>query len=70
MKSVLAETIEKVVEEVLCTGESLIKINDTPIAVGGRWENDTSGNMTVALYLYVNGAKAFKMHDIGTKIFA
>lgn len=70
MKSVLAETIDKVVEEVLQNGKSIIKIENAeqPTQIAGCWEMDKNGNDVIGIYLYVNGQEVYKIQDVGTKI--
>ena len=70
MKSILAETIDRVVEEVLQVGNSIIKIEDTeiPTQIAGCWEKDKQGNEVIGIYLYVNGQQIYKIQDVGTKV--
>lgn len=70
MKSIFAETIDKVVEEVLQYGESIIKVDgaEQPTQIAGCWETDSSGKEVIGIYLYVNGQQIYKIQDIGTKI--
>lgn len=70
MKSIFAETIDKVVEEVLQNGKSIIKIEDAeqPTQIAGCWETDKNGNDIIGIYLYVNGKEIYKIKDIGTKV--
>lgn len=72
MKAILADAIDKVVEEVLQTGESIIKIDGTeqPTQIAGCWEKDSKGNEVIGIYLYVGGKQIFKIQDIGTRITA
>lgn len=72
MKAILAETIDKVVEEVLQIGESIIKIDGTeqPTQIAGCWEKDNHGNEVIGIYLYVGGKQIFKIQDVGTRITA
>ena len=69
MKSVFAETIDKVVEEVLQLGKSVIHIDNTPSTVAGCWEADGQGNEVIAIYLYVNGIEVYKTLDVGTRVY-
>ena len=71
MKSMFAETIDKVVEEVLCNSkDTIIKIDgaEQPSAIAGCWEKDKDGNEVIGIYLYVCGKAVFKIQDVGTKI--
>ena len=70
MKSILAEVIDKVVEEVLQFGESIIKIEEAeqPTQIAGCWEKNKDGNEVIGIYLYVCGKAIFKLQDIGTVI--
>ena len=70
MKSIFAETIDKVVEEVLQLGKSVIKIEEAeqPTQIAGCWETDKQGNDVIGIYLYVNGQQIYKIQDVGTKI--
>ena len=70
MKSMFADVIDKVVEEVLQFGESIIKIDgaEQPSAIAGCWEKDKDGNEVIGIYLYVCGKAVFKIQDVGTKI--
>lgn len=70
MKSMFAEIIDKVVEEVLQFGESIIKVDGTeqPTQIAGCWEKNNNGNEVIGIYLYVCGKAIFKLQDIGTVI--
>ena len=70
MKSMFADVIDKVVEEVLQFGESIIKIDGTaePTQIAGCWEKNNNGNEVIGIYLYVCGKAIFKLQDIGTVI--
>ena len=70
MKSILAETIDRVVEEVLQFGTSIIKIDgaEQPTQIAGCWETDSNGKEVVGIYLYVNGQQIYKIQDVGTKV--
>ena len=70
MKSMFAEIIDKVVEEVLQFGESIIKVDGTaePTQIAGCWEKDNDGNEVIGIYLYVCGKAIFKIQDVGTMI--
>lgn len=70
MKSIFAETIDKVVEEVLQFGTSIIKVDgaEQPTQIAGCWETDKQGNDVIGIYLYVNGQQIYKIQDVGTKI--
>ena len=70
MKSNFADTIDKIVEEVLQFGESIIKIEEAeqPTQIAGCWEKDSKGNEVIGIYLYVGGKQIFKIQDIGTMI--
>ena len=71
MKSIWADTIDKVVEEVLCNSkDTIIKIDgaEQPSAIAGCWEKDKDGNEVIGIYLYVCGKAVFKIQDVGTKI--
>ena len=70
MKSILAEVIDKVVEEVLQFGESIIKIEEAeqPTQIAGCWEKNKDGNEVIGIYLYVCGKAVFKIQDVGTMI--
>ena len=72
MKSMFAEIIDKVVEEVLQFGESIIKVDGTeqPTQIAGCWEKNNNGNEVIGIYLYVCGKAIFKLQDIGTVITA
>lgn len=70
MKAMFAEVIDKVVEEVLQFGESIIKVDGTaePTQIAGCWEKNNNGNEVIEIYLYVCGKAIFKLQDIGTVI--
>lgn len=70
MKSIFAETIDKVVEEVLQFGTSIIKVDgaEQPTQIAGCWETDSSGKEVIGLYLYVCGQQIYKIQDIGTTV--
>ena len=70
MKSMFADVIDKVVEEVLQFGESIIKIEEAeqPTQIAGCWEKNNNGNEVIGIYLYVCGKAIFKLQDIGTVI--
>ena len=70
MKSIFAETIDKVVEEVLQFGTSIIKIDgaEQPTQIAGCWEVDKNGNDVIGIYLYVNGQEIYKIQDVGTTV--
>ena len=70
MKSMLSNAIDKVVEEVLQFGESIIKIDGTeqPTQIAGCWEINSNGKTVIGIYLYVCGKAIFKIQDIGTVI--
>lgn len=70
MKSIFAETIDKVVEEVLQFGTSIIKIDgaEQPTQIAGCWETDSNGKEVIGLYLYVCGQQIYKIQDIGTTV--
>lgn len=71
MKSIWADTIDKVVEEVLCNNkDSIIKIEEAeqPTQIAGCWEKNKDGNEVIGIYLYVCGKAIFKLQDIGTVI--
>ena len=70
MKSIFAETIDKVVEEVLQYGESIIKVDgaEQPTQIAGCWEKNKDGNEVIGIYLYVCGKAIFKIQDVGTVI--
>ena len=70
MKSIFAETIDKVVEEVLQFGTSIIKIDgaEQPTQIAGCWEVDKNGNDVIGIYLYVNGQQIYKIQDVGTTV--
>ena len=70
MKSMFADVIDKVVEEVLQFGESIIKIEEAeqPTQIAGCWEKNKDGNEVIGIYLYVCGKAIFKLQDIGTVI--
>ena len=70
MKSMFADVIDKVVEEVLQFGESIIKIEEAeqPTQIAGCWEKNKDGNEVIGIYLYVCGKAVFKIQDIGTVI--
>ena len=70
MKSMFADTIDKIVEEVLQFGESIIKIEEAeqPTQIAGCWEKNKDGNEVIGIYLYVCGKAIFKLQDIGTVI--
>ena len=70
MKSMFADVIDKVVEEVLQFGESIIKVDGTeqPTQIAGCWEKNNNGNEVIGIYLYVCGKAIFKLQDIGTVI--
>ena len=70
MKSMFADVVDKVVEEVLQFGESIIKIDGTeqPTQIAGCWEKNKDGNEVIGIYLYVCGKAIFKLQDIGTVI--
>ena len=72
MKSMFADVIDKVVEEVLQFGESIIKIEEAeqPTQIAGCWEKNKDGNEVIGIYLYVCGKAIFKLQDIGTVITA
>ena len=65
-----ADVIDKVVEEVLQFGESIIKIEEAeqPTQIAGCWEKNKDGNEVIGIYLYVCGKAIFKLQDIGTVI--
>ena len=69
MKAILADAIDKVVEEVLQNGESIIKIEGTPSTVAGHWEINKDGEEVIGIYLYVNGIEVFRTQDIGTRVY-
>lgn len=68
MKSMFADVIDKVVQEVLQFGESIIKIEEAeqPTQIAGCWEKNKDGNEVIGIYLYVCGKAIFKLQDIGT----
>lgn len=70
MKSMLSNTINELVEEVLCNGDSIIKLEGTaePTQLAGCWESDVDGNSVIGIYLYVAGKQVFKLQDVGTKV--
>ena len=70
MKSILSETIDKVVEEVLQFGTSIIKVDgaEQPTQIAGCWETNSTGNEVIGIYLYVNGQQVYKIQDIGTTV--
>ena len=70
MKSMFADVIDKVVEEVLQFGESIIKVDgtDEPTQIAGCWETNSYGNEVIGIYLYVCGKVIFKIQDVGTMI--
>ena len=70
MKSNFADTIDKIVEEVLQFGESIIKIEEAeqPTQIAGCWEKNKDGNEIIGIYLYVCGKAIFKLQDVGTMI--
>ena len=70
MKAMFAEVIDKVVEEVLQFGESIIKIEEAeqPTQIAGCWEKNKDGNEVIGIYLYVCGKAIFKIQDVGTMI--
>ena len=70
MKSMFADVIDKVVEEVLQFGESIIKIEEAeqPTQIAGCWEKNKDGNEVIGIYLYVCGKAIFKFQDVGTVI--
>ena len=70
MKSIFPETIDKVVEEVLQFGTSIIKIDgaEQPTQIAGCWEVDKNGNDVIGIYLYVNGQQIYKIQDVGTTV--
>ena len=72
MKSMFADVIDKVVEEVLQFGESIIKIEEAeqPTQIAGCWEKNKDGNEVIGIYLYVCGKAIFKIQDVGTMITA
>ena len=72
MKSMFADVIDKVVEEVLQFGESIIKVDGTaePTQIAGCWETNSNGKTVIGIYLYVCGKAIFKLQDIGTVITA
>ena len=51
MKSIFAETIDMVVEEVLQFGTSIIKIDgaEQPTQIAGCWETDSNGKEVLGL---------------------
>ena len=70
MKSMLSNAIDELVEEVLCNGDTVIKLDGTaePTQLAGCWEVDVDGNSVIGIYLYVAGKQVFKLQDVGTKI--
>ena len=71
MKSMFADVIDKVVEEVLCSNkDAIIKIDgaEQPSAIAGCWTKDKNGNNLIEIYLYVCGKAIFKFQDVGTVI--
>ena len=70
MKSILAESIQELVEEVLCNGDTVIKLEGTaePTQLAGCWEIDSDGNSVIGIYLYVAGKQVFKLQDVGTLV--
>lgn len=69
MKSEIAKTIDKVVDEVLQLGESAIKVEDTKLLIAGCWDKDENGNEAIKIFFYVNGQEVFSTTDIGTKLY-
>lgn len=69
MKSMLSNAIDELVEEVLCNGDAIIKLDGTvdSTQLAGCWEADVDGNSVIGIYLYVAGKQVFTLQDVGTK---